>query len=124
MEIRTPEHLYAWGCTPPEYWPFWLSRRPVVQVGRRCRGVKVRAERSWPSVRVLPKTAQEANLFRRSALTVAMGAARRCGHALRVLMLAAPTGLSERRTSHRRRGEIASRAGGQEARLSRFTWYG
>jgi hypothetical protein len=37
-----------------------------------------------------PKAAQGANLFRRSGLTVAMGAARRCGQGLRVLVLAVP----------------------------------
>jgi hypothetical protein len=48
-----------------------IAQATVVQVGRRCREVKARGERSWPSVRPPPKAAPGANLFRRSALTVA-----------------------------------------------------
>jgi len=95
-----------------------------VQVGRRCREVKPRGERRWPYVRAPPKAAQEATFFRRNALTVAMGEARRCEHALRVLMLAAPNRVVRATHQSPARNEITSRAGGQEARLPRFTWYG
>jgi hypothetical protein len=54
-----------------------IARAIVVLVGQRCLQVKAQGERSWPSVRSPPKAAPGANLFRRSALTVARGGRRR-----------------------------------------------
>jgi hypothetical protein len=53
------------------------ARRATVMLeGQRCREVEARGERSWPSVGSPPKAAHGANLFRKSALTVATASRR------------------------------------------------
>jgi Transposase IS116/IS110/IS902 family len=53
----------AGGCNPPAILADWIARGAMVQVRRRCREVKARGERRWPSVGSPPKAAQEPTCF-------------------------------------------------------------
>jgi len=59
------------GCPSPGLLAILLARATVVPMGQRYREVKTRGERSWPTVISPPRAAQEANMGRRNALTVA-----------------------------------------------------